>query len=148
MQDVEILKQLAYVIWVMTLERFQYGQKYELGGAEFDLEGLMGDPEFDVPHLSGTAEREFRTAQLDKLLMILSKMPFWGSPALLPVLYKILQEKAKSEMITDFDELFPLQIVQQIQASVSPPQGGTSPGMGGESPADMINNLIASGGMK
>lgn len=145
MQDVEILKQLAYVIWTMILERLQYGEEYKIGNKSFELEDLMGEFEFDVPHLSGTAERELRIMQLDKLLLILQTMPFFRQPALLPVLYKVIQEKAKAELIVDFDKIFPESVLVEIQEEIRAQMGG---GEGEMSPADVLAKIIPQGGAK
>ena len=143
MQDVEILKQLAYVIWTMILERLKYNEEYKVGKKSFKLEDLMGELEFDVPHLSGIAERELRIMQLDKLLLILQGMPFFKQPALLPVLYKVIQEKAKAELISDFDEMFPETILVEIQAEVQAQMGA-----GGEmTPADVLAKIMPQGGI-
>ena len=143
MQDVEILKQLAYVIWTMILERLKYDEEYKIGKKSFKLENLMGELEFDVPHLSGIAERELRIMQLDKLLLILQAMPFFQHPAFMPVLYKVIQEKAKAELIPDFDEIFPENIITEIQAQIQAQMGG-----GKEmSPADVLTKIMPQGGM-
>lgn len=147
MQDVEILKQLAYVIWTMILERLKYDEEYKVGKKSFKLEDLMVEPEFDVPHLSGMAERELRIMQLDKLLVILQAMPFFNQPALLPVLYKVIQEKAKAELIPDFDEMFPEDIIAEIRAEMQAQMQAEAGGGGEMSPADVLAKIIPQGGV-
>lgn len=147
MQDVEILKQLAYVIWTMILERLKYGEDYKIGKKSFKLENLMGELEFDVPHLSGIAERELRIMQLDKLLLILQAMPFFQQPALLPVLYKVIQEKAKAELIPDFDEMFPKSVIVELQAEMQAQMQAQMGGGEEMSPADVLAKIMPQGGM-
>jgi len=144
MQDVEILKKLAWVIWTMTLERLPYDQKYKIGKKEVVVQDLNVEVEFDVPHLSGLAERQVRIEKLDKLLVILSKMPFFGHPAMVPVLYEILKRKAKSEMIEDFEEIFPVSLVTDLTMPMS--QEGGIPGVG--NPLDMLKTMASQGAMQ
>jgi len=150
LSDVEVLKQLVRVMWVMRLERLPYGEKYQLEGGgeetpEFGLEEINGRFEFDVPHLSGMAEREIKVVRLEKLLIRLSELGFTAYPAVLPVVYDILAKIAELELITDFEEFFPPEIIAEIQATPPAPTGGggaTTAGAGGGSPLDLVRNIV------
>lgn len=122
LSDAKIMSRVAYVFWAMTLERLPYGQKVEVQqtdqGVEMTIENFNGQFDFAVPHLENMAEREIKVARLEKLMMYISQMPFAQNPAMMPVMYTILKKMADLELINDFDEIFPPQVIGEIQAQM------------------------------
>lgn len=150
LQDVEILKRIAQIMWIMTLERLPYDKTYNVGEEqEFGIDDINGDFEFDVPHLSGLAEREAKIQKLQELLLSLKGTPFWNHPAMIPVIYLILKKLAEYSLLEEFAEIFPEELVAQIQAM---PIGMGAPGEGiptaGGSPMQALSGLITGGGMQ
>lgn len=142
LQDVEIYKRIAYIMWIMTLERLSVDQKYPIGkGIEFGIGDLNGEFEFDVPHLSGMAERDLKVKKLQDLLLILKGTPFWSHPAMVPVIYGILEKISEYSLLSEFKEIFPVKLVKDLSTPIAPagPEGG-GPGAGGL--MDMIKTMV------
>lgn len=122
LSDAKIMSRVAYVFWAMTLERLPYGQRIDVRqgdqGIEMTIEDFNGQFHFAVPHLENMAEREIKVARLEKLMVSIGSMPFAQHPAMMPVMYTILKKMADLELITDFDEIFPPQVIMEIQAQM------------------------------
>ncbi len=147
LMDAELLKRLGYVLWTITLEKLNLEETIQLprekGIVEVTLEDINGNLKFDVPHLTGIADREIKIARLEKLLVRLT--PLFQHPAMLPVFYRILRKIAEAELITDFDEMFPEEIITQMQSGITPQtsvslQTKQSPET---NPIPLIANLLA-----
>jgi len=123
----EVLKKIAHVCWMMTLERLGVGEKYALedeSGTEFGLSDINGHLGFDVPHLTGMAEREIKLNRLKELMGILGNLGLFQHPQMLPVLYRFLKKISEYSMITEFDEIIPPGTLDQIAIPGQTGQGG------------------------
>ena len=138
LQDVEIYKRIAYIMWVMTLERLGVDQTYPVEkNVSFGINDLNGEFEFDVPHLSGMAERDLKVKKLQDLLTILQGTPFWAHPAMVPVIYGIIEKISEYSLLTEFSEIFPVEMVSYLSKPVPPAGAGESPG----GPLDMLKTI-------
>jgi len=156
LMDVGIMKKLAYVMWVMTLERLPYGDTYEIERTEgepveLNIDAINGRLDFDVPHLSGMAEREIKVARLKELLVSLNELGLFAFPAMLPVLYILLKKIADASLIPNFEEIFPPDIIPQIQESMKMQamqggKGGAGEGGGMAGPLETAQTLMGGGG--
>jgi len=156
MQDVQTIKKLAYVLWTMRLERLAYGETYRIGTeeeTELKLEDINGRVVFGVPHLEGLAQKEMKRVRLDKLLADIVALPFGQRPEMLDVLYVLLQKRAELDLITDFEEIFPYELLQEIKNNMAAEQQAQQEAerikalMSGGGPEKAMQETIGSGGI-
>jgi len=122
LMDVESLKRLGRVIWIMRLERLSYDEKYKLTRAtepaELGLEQINGRFDFDVPHLSGMAEREIKITKLKELLVSLADLGLLQAPPMIPVLHDILRRISHLSLLPEFDEIFPEEVMLELRGAL------------------------------
>ena len=151
--DVQVLKNLGRIIWTMVLERLGVGEKYKIDQGfdqegnpitlELGLDDLNGDLVFDVPHLSGLAERETKIEKLQKLFAIIAGLGI-AHPLMLKVIYGFLSKFAELDLVKEeFDEIFPPQVIDMIMQPqpMMPGAGGGAPQppTGGMVPTQLLN---------
>ncbi|MFZ5559820.1 MAG: hypothetical protein ACOZAL_03435 [Patescibacteria group bacterium] len=95
-QDVEIFKELGRIMLSMTQERLGISESYPISKEQLNLglQDLVGEFEFDVPHLSGLAEKEQKIAILKEFYALVSQDSLFQNPIGQKIKYEILKELA------------------------------------------------------